>query len=116
MAKIATMSKMATKDLSLIKFYCCQEFNVSELEFLCNRRDSQFVKARIAANWIAVEFTLHSFPTIGGAYNRDHTTIIHSSRQAEKKMEKDPDFAESIIKIIGNMNLKKLGDEAFLVA
>jgi len=110
------MAKIATKDLSLIKFYCCQEFNISELEFLCSRRDSQFVKARIAASWIAKEFTLHSFPTIGAAYNRDHTTILHSINQAEKKMEMDPDFGESIIKIIGNMNLKKLGNEAFLIA
>lgn len=116
MAKITTIAKITTKDLSLIKFYCCEEFNISELEFLSNRRNSQFVKARIAASWIAKEFTLHSFPTIGGVYNRDHTTIIHSINQAEKKMEKDPDFCESIIKIIGNMNLKKLGNEAFLVA
>ena len=110
------MAKITTKDLSLIKFYCCKEFKISELEFLSNRRDSQFVKARSAASWIAREFTLHSFPIIARAYNRDHTTIIHSINQAEKKMEKDPAFGESIIKIIGNMNLKKLGNEAFLVA
>jgi chromosomal replication initiator protein len=110
------MAKITTKDLCLIKFYCCEEFNISELEFLSNRRDKEFVKARIAANWIAKEFTLHSFPTIGGVFNRDHTTIIHSVSQAEKKMEKDPAFGESIIKIIGNMNLKKLGNEAFLVS
>lgn len=110
------MAKIDTKNLWMIKFYCCEEFKISELEFLSQRRDKGIVKARIAASWIAREFTLHSFPTIGRAYNRDHTTIIHSINQAEKKMEKDPAFGESIIKIIGNMNLKKLGDEAFLVA
>jgi len=110
------MAKISTKDLSLIKFYCCKEFKISELEFLSNRRDSQFVKARIAASWIAREFTLHSFPSIAMAFNRDHSTIIYSINQAEKKMEKDTAFGESIIKIIGNMNLKKLGNEAFLVA
>jgi chromosomal replication initiator protein len=110
------MAKIDTENLWMIKFYCCKEFKISELEFLSNRRYSQFVKARGAASWIAREFTLHSFPIIARAYNRDHTTIIHSINQAEKKMEKDPAFGESIIKIIGNMNLKKLGDEAFLVA
>lgn len=110
------MAKISTKDLWLIKFYCCEEFRISEVEFLSGRRDKGIVKARIAASWIAREFTLHSFPTIGRAYSRDHTTIIYSISQAEKKMEEDPAFCESIIKIMRNMNLEKLGDEAFLIA
>jgi hypothetical protein len=33
------------------------------------------------------------FPTIGAAVNRDHTSVMHSYRQFETKMERDPALA-----------------------
>ena len=49
-----------------------------------------------------------SLSETGGEFsNRDHTTVLHSIEQVEKKMKKDPSFAETVKSIITNINSTK---------
>ena len=47
------------------------------------RRQRHIVKARQAV-MVAMRWCGHSLPEIGASINRDHTTIIHGLKQAEK--------------------------------
>ena len=52
--------------------------------------------------------TSNSLSDTGLAFSgRDHTTVLHSIEQVEKKMKKDPAFAETVKAIITNINSKK---------
>ena len=39
--------------------------------------------------------------------NRDHSTVLYSIQQIEKKMKKDPAFAETVKEIKTNINSKR---------
>ena len=39
--------------------------------------------------------------------NRDHSTVLYSIQQVEKKMKKDPSFAETVKEIKTNINSKQ---------
>lgn len=40
---------------------------------------------------------------IGQLFGRDHSTVIHSIRQVEQKMKKDPSFAEVVKELKSNI-------------
>ena len=49
-----------------------------------------------------------SLTEIGDPFSgRDHTTVLHSIEQVEKKMKQDVAFAETVRSIISNINSKK---------
>ena len=49
-----------------------------------------------------------SLDEIGKVFdNRDHSTVRYSSQQVEKKMKKDPAFAETVKEIKTNINSKR---------
>ena len=52
------------------------------------RRTFRIVKARQIAMWLAKRFTSRSLPDIGRCIGgRDHTTVLHGCRRAEKVAE-----------------------------
>lgn len=56
-------------------------------------RVRRIARARQIAIYLASTVRGLSYPAIGRAFNRDHTTCMHARRKVEQLMAADPDFA-----------------------
>ena len=56
-----------------------------------------------------IVLTHHNTRSNIGKYfsNRDHSTVLYSIEQVEKKMKKDPSFSERVKEIKTNINSKR---------
>lgn len=61
----------------------------SVLQMLTHRKLGPLARARHEAYWRAREETDLSYPQIGKAYNRDHTSIMHGIRMHEKRINQN---------------------------
>lgn len=68
-------------------------FKIDHIEFLNGRRRAYVTSARQLAMLVAARTTSKSYPQIGRAFNRDHSTIIYGVEQAEKRVANDPTWA-----------------------
>lgn len=67
----------------------CEIAGVERWQMLSERRRKRDVRARQCAMWLAYRSTGHSYPTIGRAFNRDHTTVMHAVRVFESRTTRD---------------------------
>ena len=66
------------------------------------------VSARQIAMYLIRSMTNLSLDEIGKVFdNRDHSTVLYSIQQIEKKMKKDAAFAEMVKEIKTNINSKR---------
>ena len=85
----------------------CHHFNVSTAAVSGKSRKQEFVVARQVSMYLALKYT--KMPTsrvgklIGG---RDHSTVIHSCSQVEKRLKIDKSFSEEITSIENAFKLK----------
>ena len=86
----------------------CRYFRLEEDQIRGQSRSRDCVNARQIAMYLIRRMTSLSLSETGGEFsNRDHTTVLHSIEQVEKKMKKDPSFAETVKSIITNINSTK---------
>ena len=86
----------------------CRYFRLEEDQIRGQSRSRDCVNARQIAMYLIRRMTSNSLSDTGLAFSgRDHTTVLHSIEQVEKKMKKDPAFAETVKAIITNINSKK---------
>lgn len=80
-----------------IKICVAQHFNLSPRDLESPRRFAKIVVPRQIAFYLARKLTTRSFPEIGRRFgNRDHTTILHSCRVIERRMQKDIKLAQTV--------------------
>lgn len=71
-----------------------------KLEDMTGRSQPQrIVRARHAVVWCAREVLKESFPRIGKALKRDHTTVMSSYRRAQALIERDKAFQDGVKRI-----------------
>lgn len=71
-----------------------------KLEDMTGRSQPQrIVRARHAVVWCAREVLKESFPRIGKAMKRDHTTVMSSYRRAQALIERDKAFQDGVKRI-----------------
>lgn len=71
-----------------------------KLEDMTGRAQPQrIVRARHAVVWCAREVLKESFPRIGKALKRDHTTVMSSYRRAQALLERDKAFQDGVNRI-----------------
>ncbi len=71
-----------------------------KLEDMTGRSQPQrIVRARHAVVWCAREVLKESFPRIGKALKRDHTTVMSSYRRAQALIERDKAFQDGVRRI-----------------
>ncbi len=86
----------------------CRYFRLEEDQIKGQSRSRDCVNARQIAMYLIRRMTSLSLSDTGLEFGgRDHTTVIHSIEQVEKKMKKDPAFNETVRAIITNINSKK---------
>ena len=57
--------------------------------------------------YIIRNLTKLSLPEIGRVFGRDHSTVIHSCSQIEKRIKVDKAFEDEVISIENSFKLKK---------
>jgi hypothetical protein len=88
-------------------------FDVPYQDILSKRRDRTIVRARHAAMSCIREVKGYSFPRIGRAYDRDHTTVMHACWQTQDLLATDRDFAQRyghLVREADQLNQKIIND------
>ena len=86
----------------------CRYFRLEEDQITGQSRNRDCVNARQIAMYLMRRMTNLSLSEIGEPFSgRDHTTVLHSIEQVEKKMKQDVAVAETVRSIISNINSKK---------
>ena len=93
---------------ALIIEYICRYYDVDEEQVRGQGRKRDLMEARQTAMYLIRRMTNLSLNDIGREFgDRDHTTVLHSLDQVEKKMRSDPAYAEKVKEITTNINNKK---------
>lgn len=80
-----------------IKAAVCERFGVSSEELVSAARTARVTWPRQAAMYLARELTAQSLPSIGREFGgRDHTTVMHALKRAEKQIAGDPALREAV--------------------
>ena len=88
--------------------YICKYYGIEESVIRGQQRVREAVQARQIAMYLIRSMTNLSAVDIGKVFdNRDHSTVLYSIQQVEKKMKKDPSFAETVKEIKTNINSKQ---------
>jgi chromosomal replication initiator protein len=83
----------------IIKFVSAT-YNVSPEDILSCRRTLKIVEARHICCYVARHVTHYSFPQIGRALSKDHSSIVHAVGRIEDRVKSDRDFALSVNELI----------------
>ena len=76
-----------------------EAFGLSRAEIIGRAQPQRIVRARHAIVYCAREVLGESFPSIGRALHRDHTTVMSSYRRAQALIERDKAFQEGVRRI-----------------
>ena len=88
--------------------YICKYYGLEESVIRGQQRVREAVQARQIAMYLIRSMTNSSVVDIGKVFDiRDHSTVLYSIQQVEKKMKKDPAFAETVKEIKTNINSKR---------
>jgi chromosomal replication initiator protein len=76
-------------------------FNLNVGDFKAKRRNKNIVLARQVAMFLSRELTSFSLPEIGQDFGgKDHTTVLHAYNKIKEMAAKDPQFKQTINRII----------------
>lgn len=90
-------SKVATLDDAINAG--AEAFGLARAEITGRAQPQRIVRARHAIVYCAREVLAESFPRIGKALSRDHTTVMSSYRRAQALIERDKAFQEGVRRI-----------------
>lgn len=88
--------------------YISKYYGLDDAVIRGQQRIRDAVSARQIAMYLIRSMTNLSLDEIGKVFdNRDHSTVLYSIQQVEKKMKKEPSFAETVKEIKTNINSKR---------
>lgn len=88
--------------------YISKYYSLDQAVIRGQQRIRDAVAARQIAMYLIRSMTNLSLDEIGKVFdNRDHSTVLYSIQQVEKKMKKEPAFAETVKEIKTNINSKR---------
>lgn len=86
----------------------CSHYNVTQAQVNSKCRKRDYVLARQVSMYLAQKYTKMPASRIGKLVgNRDHSTVIHSCSQVEKRLMADQAFSAEISSIENSFKLKK---------
>ncbi len=98
----------APPDLEQIKRAACSAFGISAEELVSPARTAKLSEPRQLAMYLARELTGASLPTIGRAFARDHSTVLHALRRAERRIQTDSEYRTQLERL--RSSLASTGD------
>lgn len=85
----------------------CAHYNVTPTQVSSKSRKQDLVKARQVSMYLAQKYTKMPASRIGKLIgNRDHSTVLHSCAQVEKRMKVDAGFGDDVMSIETSFRLK----------
>ena len=86
----------------------CSHYNVTTSQINSKSRKRDYVVARQVSMYLAQKYTKMPASRIGKLVgNRDHSTVLHSCSQVEKRLQVDKEFSAEIVSIETSFKLKK---------
>ena len=76
--------------MEMIERIVCTHFKVTSEDIRSTKRSNDIAYPRQIAMFLCHELTDVSWPTIGGFFNRDHSTVIHAHKKIQNLTESDP--------------------------
>jgi chromosomal replication initiator protein len=92
----AAAPEPATLEISQIQQATCEVLHVSSADLLSPRRAPNLVRARQLAMFVARSQTDRSLAEIARALGRDHSTVLHSLRTVERRLEPGSDLHRAL--------------------
>lgn len=80
-------------------------YGVPKIDIESDRREAKVVHARHVCFWLAKELTLLSYPQIGMAMRRDHSTVMHGVKAIEAKRQSEELLQLDLHELIGRMDM-----------
>jgi chromosomal replication initiator protein len=102
--------KGAEKELTIenIQKTICDYYHIKLGDLKAKRRTKNIALPRQVAMYLCRKHTSISFPSIGDKFGgRDHSTVIHASKNIEQKMKADPYMQSTIETLERNLNIRK---------
>ncbi len=90
-------------DVDAIKKVVAEKYNLHLRDFKSQRKMEGIAFPRQVAMYLSCQLTDLSLPSIGAAFNKDHSTVIYARKKIEKQIEKDPFFNEVLNQLIKNI-------------
>ena len=78
--------------IEIIQKLVAEQFDLKLSDILGKKRPRNVADARMTAMYLARKLTDFSFPVIGDAFNRNHTTIVHAVDKIGERMNRDDGF------------------------
>ena len=78
-------------------------YNLSPEDILGKGKTKSIAAARQMATYLMRKLTTLTLEEIGGALNRDHSTILHSIRKIEESVNTDADLSDTVRDITANI-------------
>lgn len=99
-----TPLRLVAPSMTAIKAAVAEEYGVSMMDLVSERRTAAVVRPRQAAMWLCRRLTGHSLPAIGKAFgDRDHSTVLHALRAVEARMV-HPEEYERLERLTSSVN------------
>ena len=76
--------------MEMIERIVCTHFKVTSDDIRSTKRSNDIAYPRQIAMYLCHELTEVSWPTIGGFFNRDHSTVIHAHKKIQNPTDSDP--------------------------
>ncbi|HKJ36475.1 MAG TPA: chromosomal replication initiator protein DnaA [Solirubrobacterales bacterium] len=86
----------ATPTIAAIQQATCDVLHLSRSDLTSPRRAPNLVRGRQLAMYVARNTTEASLAEIARAFNRDHSTVLHSIRTVEKRLEPGSDIHKAL--------------------
>lgn len=99
-----TPIRLTSPSMTAIKAAVADEYGVSIMDLVSDRRTAAIARPRQAAMWLCRRLTTNSLPAIGKAFgDRDHTTVMHALRAVEARMVHPEEYErmERLIRSVG---------------
>jgi chromosomal replication initiator protein len=77
----------------------CQFYGVEKAALLGSDRTQHVAMVRHIAMYLARLYSGLSYPALGSAFQRDHSSIIHGVRMIERRIKDQPAFAEFLARL-----------------
>jgi len=76
--------------MEMIERIVCTHFKVTSEDIRSTKRSNDIAYPRQIAMYLCHELTEVSWPTIGGVFSRDHSTVIHAHKKIQNLSASDP--------------------------
>ena len=92
----------------------CEEFGISLVDLLSDRRAREVARPRMVALYLAKTLTDLSLPQIGRAFSRDHTTVMHACNEIIHRCTADAVFKLRVDKlaVLAASELAQIAEDA----